>query len=150
MNPKHKAIAENVYKIALFSLVESGRDTPLFVLIKDNQSIPILIPPGLEIDVASYTMMSLNLAREQNADAIMVVSGMWVVTGEIDDIDLTIRPSESDMKEHYLNLVYMTADGSEFNSIAGKVEIDPQGTKFIRHHEWLDNLQQFEYFQPWR
>lgn len=150
MNPKHKEIAENVYQIALFSLVETGHDTPLFVLIKDNQSMPILIPPGLEIDVAGYTMMSLNLAREKNADAIMVVSGMWVVTGQLDDIDLTVRPSENNMKEHYLNLVYMTADGSLFKSIAGKVETDPQGTKFVREHEWLADVQHFEYFEPWR
>ncbi len=150
MNPKHKEIAENVYQIALFTLAETGTDVPLFVLIKEDQSIPILIPPYLEIDTAGYALMSMNLAKEHDADALILISGMWVVTGNINEIDVNIRPSESDLKEHYLNLIYMTADGSGVESIAGKVETDPSGTKYVRHHEWMDSIQEFEWCQPWR
>jgi len=149
MDPKHKEIAENIYDLASFSLVETGNDTILFVLIKDNETIPILIPQGTEIDTADYTMMSMSIAKEHNADAIIVVAGMWVVTGSAKEIDITIRPSESPKREHYLNLIYMTADGNTFESIAGKVETDPAGTKFVRDHDWVDNVQQFEWFQPW-
>jgi hypothetical protein len=150
MNPKHKEIAETIYQTAIFALAETGKDAPIFFLIKDNQTIPILVPPGLDIDVTGYIMTSLELAKEHDADAIMIVAGMWVVTSNVNDIDLTIRPSEHDDKQHYLNLVYMSADGSELTSIAGKVETDPSGTKYVRDHEWLFDFQQFEMFEPWR
>jgi len=94
--------------------------------------------------------MSMNIAREQNADAILVVAGMWVVKGLPSEIDISIRPSENEAREHFLNLVYMTADGKEYESIAGKVEKDPGGTKFVREHEWVDQIQEFEWFQPWK
>ena len=150
MDPKHKEIAENVYQLASFALTETGHDTTLFVLIKDNNSIPIIVPEDSRIDTSSYTLMSMNYAQQQNADAIIVVSGMWVVKGTLSEIELDVRPSESDKREHYLNLIYMTADGSNFESIAGKVERDIAGTKFVREHEWVDSIQKFEWFQPWR
>ena len=150
MDPKHRELAEEIYQMSSFVLAESGADAPLFILIKDNKSIPILIPPGTEIDTAGYIMMSLNFAREEKADAIIVVAGMWVVTGHVDDINLDVRPSEQESREHYLNLVYMSSDGSELESIAGKVETDPAGTKYVRHHEWMDSVQDFEWLQPWK
>ena len=150
MDPKHKELAEQIYQMATFILAESGTDAPLAVLIKDNQTIPVLIPPGTEIDTAGYIMISLNFAREQKADAIVVIAGMWVVTGHIDEIDLNIRPSEQDNREHYLNLVYMSADGSDLESLAGKVEMDPAGTKYVREQEWLESVQDFEWLQPWK
>ena len=150
MDPKHKEIAEQIYQMSTFVLAESGTDAPLAILIKDNQTIPILIPPGSEIDTAGYIMMSLNFAREQDADAILIVAGMWVVTGHIDEIDLDLRPSQQDNRQHYLNLVYMSADGSDLQSLAGKVEMDPAGTKYVREQEWLDSVQDFEWLQPWK
>jgi hypothetical protein len=150
MDPKHKEIAENLYQMASFSLAETGIDTALFVLIKGEQSIPIFVPPGTDIDTAEYALMAMNFAGEQNADAVIVVAGMWVVTGLAEEIDTDVRPSQHKSREHYLNLVYMTADGKTFESIVGKVEMDPAGTKFVRHHEWLESVQEFEWLQPWR
>lgn len=150
MDENHKKIAEEVYQMATFILVESGKDTPLFVLIKDNESIPIIIPPGMEVDLASYATMSLQLAKEQDADAMMVVGGMWVVSDHIDNIDLQTRPSESDMREHYLNLVYISKDGKILESIAGKVEKDIAGTMYVKEQDWLDTVQDFSLLQPWQ
>ena len=60
MDPTHKEIAEEIYNMASFALAETGNDTTLFVLIKENQSIPILVPPGFDIDTAGYAMMSMH------------------------------------------------------------------------------------------
>ena len=150
MEEKHREIAEEIYQMATFVLVESGTDTPLFVLIKDNESIPILIPPGMELDLSTYATMSLKLANEQEADAMVLVGGMWVVTDLIDNIDLQTRPSESDKREHYLNLIYISDDGKILESIAGRVETDPAGTMYIKDQEWLDSVQDFDLLQPWK
>lgn len=150
MDSEHKKIAEKIYKMATFVLAESGADTPLFVLIKDNESIPILIPPGMEIDVAGYATMSLKLAKEHDADAMLVVGGMWVVSDLLDNIDLQTKPSESEKREHYLNLVYITKDGKIIESIAGKIETAPDGTQYVKDQEWLDSVQDFSLLQPWK
>ena len=150
MDENHKKIAEEVYQMATFILVESGRDAPLFVLIKDNESIPIIIPPGIEIDLPYYATISLKLAKEQDADAMMVVGGMWVVSDHIDNIDLQTRPSESDKREHYLNLVYITKDGKTLESIAGKVETDIAGMMYVKEQDWMDTIQHFSLLQPWQ
>ena len=124
MNEKHKKIAEDLYKITLFALTETGKEYPVFCLIKDNKAMPVLMPPGEEIDVSNYILMSMDLARQYDVDALILVAGMWSVTSPIEEIDPRVRPSEHPNREHYLNLIYMTADGSEMESIAGKIETD--------------------------
>lgn len=150
MDPKHREIAESVYNTASFALAETGLDTALFVLIKDNESIPILVPPGTDIDTAGYAMMSMHYAKEHDADAIVVVSGMWIVKQHIQEYDPDMRPSEHPDREHYLNLIYMTADGGEMESIVGKVETDPGGRKFVRDHEWTQGIEMTHWLEPWR
>lgn len=150
MDKQHKELAEQVYQTATFILAESGKDTPLFILIKGDETIPILIPPGMEINLAEYSTLSHKMAKEQDADAMMIVGGMWVVMDTIDNIDLQTRPSESDKREHYLNLVYMSADGETVESIAGKVEKDPAGTMYVKEQDWLDSIQEFSLLQPWK
>lgn len=150
MDEQHKKLAEEVYQTATFILTESGKDTPLFILIKEDETIPILIPPGMEINLAEYSTLSHKLAKEHDADAMMVVGGMWVVMDTIDNIDLQTRPSESDKREHYLNLVYMSADGEVTESIAGKVERDVAGTMYVKEQDWLDEIQDFSLLQPWK
>jgi hypothetical protein len=150
MDKQHKKISEELYQTASFILTESGKDTPLFVLIKNNETFPILIPPGMEIDLATYSTLSLKLAREYDADAMIVIGGMWVVTDLVDNIDFQTRPSESDKREHYLNLIYITADGKTLESLAGKVEKDPAGTMYVREQDWLDSVQDFSLLQSWK
>ncbi len=136
--------------MATMALAESGLDTTLFVLVKENQSIPILVPPGFDIDTTGYSMMALYYAKEQNADALICVSGMWIVKQHISELEEDIRPSEHPDREHYLNLIYMSADGKTMESIVGKVEQDPSGTKFVRNHEWSEGLETTKWFEPWR
>jgi hypothetical protein len=150
MDPKHKELAEQIYNSATFSLAETGNDSPLFIIIKDNQVTPILIPPGFEVDISGYAMLSLHYAQEAQADALIIISSMWVVLENVEALETGIRPSEHPDREHYFNLIYFSADGKEIESIAGKVETDISGTKFVREHDWLDSVQAFDWLQPWK
>jgi hypothetical protein len=150
MNDEHKKIAEEFYKISSFALTESGKETPVFILVKDNLPIPLLVPPNQSMDTGSYIIFALGVAKRIDADALILVAGMWVITGKIGEVDTTIRPSMHPEREEYLNLIYMSADGSEIESLSGKIESDPAGTKFIRDQEWTDSVLKMDWLQPWR
>jgi hypothetical protein len=150
MNQKHKKLAEEIYVASVFALAEKGMDAPIFILIKNDKSIPLLIPPDLEIGVAEYASMASDNARDLNADAIIVISGMWVVIDKAENLDPNVKPSDHPNREHYLNLVYMSADGKTLESIAGKVETDLAGHQFVREHEWLESMLDFNFIEAWK
>ena len=150
MDPKHKEIAEGIYQAAIFGLAETGVDMPVISLIKDNQCIPILIPPYIEITVDEYAARANEMAKEQNADAILIIAGMWVVKGHKDEIDLEQRPSQSPNREEHLNLVYMSADGEETASITGEIKTNVgTGTKYVEKYDWMDAVRN-NFFEPWK
>jgi len=150
MTPKHKEISEYIFKLSTFVLAETGLDTPLFVLIKDDQPIPVLIPPQVEIELTEYATYSLKFAKEHAADAMLFVSGMWVVSGPEVELDYSVRPSESKDREHYLSLVYISNDGKSKASLVGKVEQDPTGRKYVREQTWLDSVRNFNLLSSWK
>jgi hypothetical protein len=150
MNDEHRRIAEEIYKISAFALTETGKEIPVFILVKHDMPIPLLVPPDKDMDMGAYIMSALSFAKQYDADALILVASMWVVSGKLGEIDTRIKPSESPDREEYLNLIYMTADGLIIESLSGKVETTPIGTKFIRSQEWMDSTMKADWLQPWR
>lgn len=151
MDPKHKEIAEGIYQAAIFGLAETGVDMPVISLIKDDKCIPILIPPLMEITMEEYTSKANEMAKEENADAILMIAGMWVVKGRKGELDLTERPSESPNREEHLNLVYMSANGNVTASISGEIKTNVgTGTKYVEKYDWMDSVSHTNFFEPWK
>jgi hypothetical protein len=44
----------------------------------------------------------------------------------------------------------MSADGKTLESIAGKVETDLAGHQFVREHEWLESMLDFNFIEAWK
>ncbi len=140
MDQKEKEMSEEIFNTLSIVLAEQGEVAPLYFIVKDKVMDPIVGHPGVTHQhLASITV---NMAHETNADAVVLVCEQWMVklkkdTKDAQDyIDGTKRPSQSPDAEPYLTLTYMTKNG-EASSLIGKVHTSPNGVRFIRETEWI-------------
>lgn len=139
----HKSLAESVFNSSCIILNENGSMYPTFFVVKEEQFMPLILSPESFDDVSleSYASMAINVADEENAEAIMFISEQWMVKVEANSVDLKDfqqgkkRASLDPNRQETLTLVYATKTGN-IKTLMGKIERQPDNTPFIRESNW--------------
>jgi len=153
MDDKLKGKLNELYDIHCMMLTERGIVEPMYFVVKDTMFTPILIGEGDEMSFANYTVESLKIAYNSEADGMILVSEQDVVVGKPGDKDIQalldgkIRPSDHPSKKPYLILTYINTEGKR-SALYGKIEYDIKGTKFIRTQKWSEEAVSKE--APWK
>jgi len=154
----HKRLAHGIFNSSCIDLNESGQLSPLFFLINDKKFSPILIRQDSKnhIDIEAYASMVINLADEQDAEAIIFVSEQWTVKRNLSDKEAEefqqgkLLPSLDPNRQEVLTLLYLTSKG-KLQILIGEIERTPDNTPFVRESSWEDARHiSIPFLQPWR
>jgi hypothetical protein len=125
------------------ALTETGKSFPVYILILPGDEVfPVVLSGELDIDMATYAMTANDVAREMEAEAMMLICEQTMIarTNESEDLqdllDGKLRPSEMPDKEDYLTMMYMFQDG-QVESLISKIHSDPAGTRYTRDKKWI-------------
>lgn len=158
IDEQHKNIAQNIFDSSCLALNETGITFPTFFLLKEKQFMPVMMDPKTiqKTTLRGYASMVMNLADEQNADAMMFISEQWQIKRELTDeeteqyISGKLHPSLDQDRQEVLTLIYLTSTG-EMTSLIGEIERSIDNTPFVRESKWSDQAKQDQdFFQPWR
>lgn len=142
MNQKEREMAEELFNTTSLVLSDKGEISPIFFIVKDKGLNPLVGAPGMTMQELSTT--AVNVAHEMDAEAIILICEQWMVQMRKDDenlkgyLDGSKRPSEHPSSEAYLTLIYMSKIG-EAESLIGKVHLSPNGVRFTREIQWIDD-----------
>jgi hypothetical protein len=142
MNKETRKISEDLFNTTSIILAENGKISPIYFIVKDDMLNPIVGYPGITIQ--HLANLTVSLAHDTNADAVIFICEQWMVKIHKDSdevknyLDGTKRPSESPNAESYLTLTYMTKYGVA-NSLIAKIHTSTNGVKYVRETEWIDN-----------
>lgn len=149
MDDKIKEKLTELYDYHCILLSKHGEVTPIYFLIKDSIITPMIVSANNSVQFDVYSSWVISQANKIDADALVLISEHFVVTGNKNDEDMKalikgkIKTSDHPENKQYLILTYMEAGGGLKESLLGKIESDPLGVKFIRDQEWaLDDSSQ--------
>lgn len=158
IDKSHINLAHGIFNSSCMSLNESGQLEPIFFLLSDKQFSPIVLNSDTKnhIDIESYASLVINLADEQNAEAIIFVSEQWQVKRDSTDEEAEkfeqgkMCPSLDPNRQEVLTLLYLTSKG-KIQTLIGEIERTPDNTPFVRESSWVEvrNIS-FPFLQPWR
>jgi hypothetical protein len=158
MNKNHKSLAESIFNSSCMTLNEIGIMYPTFFLIKQNQFSPIMLAPESlkETNIQGYASMVINIADDQNAEAMLFITEQWQVKRKLTDDEIQdfesgkLMPSLDPDRKEVLCLIYFTAKGV-IRSLMGEIERGVDNTPFVRESKWSDHEEiDNTIFQPWR
>lgn len=144
MNEQDKANAEMLFSHISMVLTEHGKVFPTYIMIMDSQIIPVMVTQKAEMSLAEYESIVHQAATEMQPDAMILISEQWMISRAKDDPDIPLlvdgvmKPSDQPDKESYLTLIYTDKTGAS-ESLIGKIESDPAGTRFVREQSWIDD-----------
>jgi hypothetical protein len=141
----HKKLSEDVYSASCMTLTEAGKMMPAFFLVRDDQYMPVMVDPSAveEAGIQGYAQAVIQIADQQNADAIIFVSENWTIQRKLDDEELKafengkLLPSLDPDRQEMLTLVYFTKDGN-MKVLSGEINRQIDNTPFVREWEWSD------------
>ena len=143
MKETHRAICERLFDGISMALTETGKAFPVYIIILPGDDVfPIVLAGEMELDVASYSLMANDVAREMQAEAMMLICEQVMVSRTNDSTDLqdlldgTVRPRDMADKEDYLTMMYMFEDG-QVESLIAKIHSDPRGTRYTKDKKWI-------------
>lgn len=146
MNEQDKEKAEMLFTHISIVLTEHGKVFPTYIMIMDGQVIPVMVTEKAEMSLAEYEGVVHQAATEMQPDAMILIAEQWMVSRAKDDPDISllidgiIKPSDQKDKESYLTLIYTDKTGNS-ESLIGKIESDPMGTRFVRDQTWIKDCQ---------
>lgn len=158
IDERHKGIAEKVFTSCCLTLNETGVTFPTFFLLKEKTFIPIMMDPEMfkRTTVEQYASEVLNIADEQNADAMMFISEQWQIKRALSDEEVKdftvgkLRPSLDQSRQEVLTLIYFTCKG-KMRALIGEIDRAPDNTPFVRESKWSDQNEDPQgFFKPWR
>lgn len=143
MKETHRVMCEELFDNISMTMSETGKTFPVFLLIlPGDQVFPIVLGGDSELDMASYSMTANDVAREMEAEAMMLICEQIMVarTNDSDDlqdlIDGKVRPRDMADKKECLTLMYMFEDG-KIESLISTIHSDPAGTRYTKDKKWI-------------
>lgn len=154
MDEKYRTISEDLFNKISMAMTEIGKTMPVYILITaDDEVLPIALA-GVEMDMAGYAQLAVQIAAEMDAKAMMLICEQIMLSRTKDSEDLQDlldgikRPSEQPDAEAYLTLIFMEASG-ECESLIAKIHKDPLGTRYTKDSEWVkDSVTNM--IMPWK
>ena len=152
----HQELAESVFNASCITLNEAGVMYPTFFLIKEDKFMPVVLSPESfqEMGLEGYSSAVINIADEQNADAVMFISEQWMVKRQIDDSELKdFRegkkiPSLDPDRQEMLCLFYMTKDGV-VKTLVGEISRTIENKPFVRDSKWTKMQAETSFLSTW-
>ena len=140
---KYKDLAESIFNSSCMTLNETGDLYPIFFLVRDKVTTPIILHPDSEkmISLETYASHAINIADEQDADALFFISEQWMVKRDMDDEDVkdfeTGRkaPSLDPDRQEIVCLIFAEKNG-KVKTLMGEIERLPDNTPFVRDSKW--------------
>jgi hypothetical protein len=158
MSKGHKSLAEDIFNSSCMTLNEAGLMYPMFFLVKEEQFMPVVMPPEKlkECGIDGYASIVMSAADDENAEAIMFVSEQWQVKRSMSHEELKEfkdgkkLPRLDPDSQEVLCLMYISSKG-ETRVLMGDVERSVDNVPFVRGSKWInDNTQNSPFFQRWR
>lgn len=153
MKETHREIAEELFNKVSMAMTEIGQTVPIFVLILPDDTVYPVIIRGEEYNIQEYALIVNDVAKQMNANAMILICEQMMISRTKDDADLqsllngTIKASEHPDSKACLTLMYMEPDG-KCESIISDIEMDPRGTLFTRDFKWIQESIT-NILQPW-
>lgn len=143
MNEHHKQLAQSIFDSSCMTLTETGVMYPTFFLIKGEEFMPVAIDPeSMEnVGMKGYSSMVMNIADQERAEAVILVSEQWSIKRSISDeeaqdfIEGKLLPSLDPDRQEVLTLVYITR-GGRVRVLSGEIQRQIDNTPFIRESKW--------------
>lgn len=142
MDEKLRITLSKLFDDYCFILTEKGKIIPTYFIIKNHDIIRV---KNIGLNENVYTSLVFTHADRQHADALVFLSEKKVVSADKDDrsmqalIDGQIGIEDHPDHKPYLILIYIGRNGDK-EAIFGKIEKDPSGVKFIKNHEWANDI----------
>lgn len=154
MDKHHIQYSEYLFSAISMALTEHGKVYPTYVMIIQDEMIPVIAAPKENLTLAEYERAVNQAAMDVQPDAIILICEQWMVSRQKDDpetqllIDGVLRASEVPDKESYLTLIYTDIDGNS-ESLVAKIDSDPAGTRFTRDQSWIKGCVS-NLIKPWK
>lgn len=125
-------------------MTKIGRAVPVYIMILPGNEVYPIVIQDKDISLTEYATMSMNIAEQYQAEAMILICEQYMISKTKDDPELQAyltgvkRASEDPDNKKFLTLVYMDKSG-DCESLIGEIFTDPIGTPFTRDSTWIED-----------
>jgi hypothetical protein len=137
MDDHLKKTLEDIYTHSCFIMADVGRIVPLLFIVKDSEVFPIFTDDHIKISIGQYISLSIDIARENDAEGLAMICEQYMVSGKVVDKEIQDflgdlkKLSKSENKKEYLVLSYIEASGKT-HMLMGEIEKSNLGTRYVK------------------